>query len=811
MHAPPPARRYGSDARPSRRWRRRRARTIGSHKKGVPGTSARSFMSPWQAACPSTTARFKSGKQSACSGVPASGRSPARPPRWPGRASSERSTTSWIRRRRGSSAEPHRRRRRVRSPRATRGATTTSGGSTAWCARTSTLVERMTLIWHDWFATSNDGVGSQKFMLDQNNFFRSHALGSFETLLIGITKDPAMLIWLNGDRQQQVVAERELRARADGALHARGEPRLHGRRRARAGACPHGLARRLGRRRRLRQLPLRPELARHRRQDASSGRAASTAGRTRAASASSNPMHASYFVGKLWSYFIPTPPSASTKSALVRLYKHSDYRVRPVVEAILKHPQLYTGPRMIKPPVVQVAGMHRARGRRVELGGMDLAVLARRPAPLLPAERRRLERRPLARHLQLPRPLDGREPRSSSPTSSTPTTGSGSCRSMPTSSSTGRWTSGATRRRPHRRARRCTPSPRTRFRTRARATNATRTPSSSSTPSESSSPCPPTTRPADHELLLQRVLPRRRCSGAPSPRPAAACRRSSRACRSRREAASTGAPSSPAPPGSPCPCTAQASSRSASSRRASPERRAARPAPCSCPSSSTAAPTPCRCSFRPVTPSTASLRPQLAPGAERRPGLLRGHEPALASVALPAGRAPCRGQGDGRPGDRLHERRPVPLHLAPLLGGRGNRRTPPHGVARALPRRRRNARQPAAGARAQLVTPSVARLRQRARRGRLGGGRLQLLGPRRLGRGGGAHARGDRDVPPCSRSRRLESGRGDPAGRDPAFPAPPVRRRLRHHGLLSRRRTFRIGWRASRPWSPQGCRSGASP
>jgi uncharacterized protein (DUF1800 family) len=46
------------------------------------------------------------------------------------------------------------------------------------------LIERMTLVWHDWFATSNDGVGSQKFMLDQNKVLRSHALGSFESMLI---------------------------------------------------------------------------------------------------------------------------------------------------------------------------------------------------------------------------------------------------------------------------------------------------------------------------------------------------------------------------------------------------------------------------------------------------------------------------------------------------------------------------------------------------------------------------------------------------------------------------------------------------
>src|SRR5919204_4694207 len=65
--------------------------------------------------------------------------------------------------------------------------------------RSSTpLVERMTLVWHDWFATSNDGVGSQKLMLGQNRLFRRHALGSFAHLVESVTKDPAMLLWLNG-------------------------------------------------------------------------------------------------------------------------------------------------------------------------------------------------------------------------------------------------------------------------------------------------------------------------------------------------------------------------------------------------------------------------------------------------------------------------------------------------------------------------------------------------------------------------------------------------------------------------------------
>src|SRR5262249_41870273 len=60
------------------------------------------------------------------------------------------------------------------------------------------LVERMALVWHDWFATSNQGVGSQRLMINQNNLFRAHGLGSFHDLLLRVTSDPAMLLWLSG-------------------------------------------------------------------------------------------------------------------------------------------------------------------------------------------------------------------------------------------------------------------------------------------------------------------------------------------------------------------------------------------------------------------------------------------------------------------------------------------------------------------------------------------------------------------------------------------------------------------------------------
>ena len=76
--------------------------------------------------------------------------------------------------------------------------------------------------------------------------------------------------------------------------------------------------------------------------------------------------HPAFFVQKLWGYFIPTPPPKATQKALERRYVKGRYAVRPVVEAILKHPHLYEGPRMVKPPIVYTAGLLRAAGKGVD-------------------------------------------------------------------------------------------------------------------------------------------------------------------------------------------------------------------------------------------------------------------------------------------------------------------------------------------------------------------------------------------------------------------------------------------------------------
>jgi uncharacterized protein (DUF1800 family) len=59
------------------------------------------------------------------------------------------------------------------------------------------LQEKLTLFWHNHFATSNAKVRNAGFMLGQYELMRKHALGSFTDLLQGMSRDPAMLVWLD--------------------------------------------------------------------------------------------------------------------------------------------------------------------------------------------------------------------------------------------------------------------------------------------------------------------------------------------------------------------------------------------------------------------------------------------------------------------------------------------------------------------------------------------------------------------------------------------------------------------------------------
>jgi uncharacterized protein (DUF1800 family) len=77
-----------------------------------------------------------------------------------------------------------------------------AGAQRWWLERMRTtpypLEERMTLFWHDHFATAYTGQPDVGQLVIQNQAIRMNALGSFRALANAMGVDPAMLVWLNG-------------------------------------------------------------------------------------------------------------------------------------------------------------------------------------------------------------------------------------------------------------------------------------------------------------------------------------------------------------------------------------------------------------------------------------------------------------------------------------------------------------------------------------------------------------------------------------------------------------------------------------
>ena len=65
------------------------------------------------------------------------------------------------------------------------------------------LEERMTLFWHGHFATAYRPIEDSYHLFLQNQLFRTEAVGNFGRLAHGIIRDPAMLAYLNNNRNVQ--------------------------------------------------------------------------------------------------------------------------------------------------------------------------------------------------------------------------------------------------------------------------------------------------------------------------------------------------------------------------------------------------------------------------------------------------------------------------------------------------------------------------------------------------------------------------------------------------------------------------------
>jgi uncharacterized protein (DUF1800 family) len=228
------------------------------------------------------------------------------------------------------------------------------------------LVERMTLVLHDWFATSNEKVDNPRQMIAQNELLRTNSLGSFANLFHAITIDAAMLVWLDGSGSAP-PAPNENYAREMMELFSLGA--------GRGAYTEHDI------REQARSLTgwtndysneagntnFRFNAENH---DANPktvfGQSGNFDYRDAVRLCVGHPLHPSFFVTKLWNCFIPVAPSASRVASLSRTYTSSHYSIRAVLEAILLDDLFYRGPAMVKPPVVLLAGMLRGVRRGID-------------------------------------------------------------------------------------------------------------------------------------------------------------------------------------------------------------------------------------------------------------------------------------------------------------------------------------------------------------------------------------------------------------------------------------------------------------
>jgi uncharacterized protein (DUF1800 family) len=86
------------------------------------------------------------------------------------------------------------------------------GAGAYWLYRMITtknpLEEKIALFWHGLFATGYAKLNQARVLLNQIDMFRRFGLGSFKTMLIELSKDPAMIIWLdNNDNHKGAINE----------------------------------------------------------------------------------------------------------------------------------------------------------------------------------------------------------------------------------------------------------------------------------------------------------------------------------------------------------------------------------------------------------------------------------------------------------------------------------------------------------------------------------------------------------------------------------------------------------------------------
>jgi len=232
-------------------------------------------------------------------------------------------------------------------------------------ATPSPLTERLTLFWHDHFATSYDVVENPQWMGRQNQFFRANAAGNFSDLAHGILKDPAMLVYLSND-ENYAESPNENLGREFLELFTLGEGRGYIQADVEAAAralTGHSIAEVTA-----------PVYAYYPNehdhgQKTLFGETGAYNADDLANMALAHPDFGPYIVEKLWRTFISDQPDPAEIARLTKVWKDNNLEIEPLLNAMFLTDAFWAVEnrgRLVKSPVELIAGTLRSLGTPVE-------------------------------------------------------------------------------------------------------------------------------------------------------------------------------------------------------------------------------------------------------------------------------------------------------------------------------------------------------------------------------------------------------------------------------------------------------------
>lgn len=219
------------------------------------------------------------------------------------------------------------------------------------------LQEKMTLFWHGHLTSSITRVNQLRFvMISQNEFLRQNALGSFRDLVLGIAKDPAMILWLDNNTNRKNKPNENF-ARELFELFTLGRDRGYTEEDIREAARAFtGWFQRDG--------VYRFDANQHDNGGKTVfGRSGNLDGGDVVELAVAHPSTGPYLIAKLWEFFVYPKPEAAVVDQITAVYASSGYDMRAVMRAIFSHPQFYSERAyhaLIKSPTEIVVGFFRS-------------------------------------------------------------------------------------------------------------------------------------------------------------------------------------------------------------------------------------------------------------------------------------------------------------------------------------------------------------------------------------------------------------------------------------------------------------------